>query len=90
MRLIRTISTLAPLALATVASAQAEKPPEPSFTPQTNPVVGYLIMAVLFGIRPDLDPRALLILEGYALDLAGVGRARDAEDLVVVLGLALL
>ena len=50
MRLIRTISTLAPLALATVASAQAEKPPEPSFTPQTNPVIGYLIMAVLFGI----------------------------------------
>ena len=50
MRLIRTISTLAPLALATFASAQAEKPPEPSFTPQTNPVVGYLIMAVLFGI----------------------------------------
>jgi hypothetical protein len=50
MRLTRTISMLAPLALATVASAQAEKPPEPSFTPQTNPVVGYLIMAVLFGI----------------------------------------
>lgn len=50
MRLIRTISALAPLALATVATAQAEKPPEPTFTPQTSPIVGYLIAAVLFGI----------------------------------------
>ena len=56
MRLFRTITALAPLAplaplaLATLASAQAEKPPEPTFTPQTNPVVGYLVAAVLFGI----------------------------------------
>ncbi len=48
--MIRKISLLAPLALATVALAQAEKPPEPSFTPQTNPVVGYLVMAVLVGL----------------------------------------
>lgn len=50
MRLFRTISALAPLALATIASAQAEKPPEPTFTPQTSPIVGYLVAAVLFGI----------------------------------------
>lgn len=50
MRLIRSITALAPLALATIATAQAEKPPEPTFTPQTNPVVGYLIVAVLFGV----------------------------------------
>lgn len=50
MRLFRTISALAPLALATIASAQAEKPPEPTFTPQTNPVIGYGIIAVLFGV----------------------------------------
>jgi hypothetical protein len=50
MRIFRTISALAPLALATIASAQAEKPPDPNFTPQTNPIVGYLIAGVLFGI----------------------------------------
>lgn len=50
MRLTRSFIALAPLALATIASAQAEKPPEPTFTPQTNPVIGYLIIAVLFGI----------------------------------------
>lgn len=54
MRLTRSLLTpvlaLAPLALATIASAQVEKPPEPTFTPQTNPVVGYIVIAVLFGI----------------------------------------
>lgn len=50
MRLTRTLSMLAPLALATIAVAQAEKPPEPTFTPQTNPIIGYLIVAVLFGV----------------------------------------
>lgn len=50
MRLIRSITAFAPLALATIATAQAEKPPEPTFTPQTNPVIGYLIIAVLFGV----------------------------------------
>ena len=50
MRCLRTISALAPLALATYASAQVEKPPDPSFTPQTNPIVGYLVIAVLFGV----------------------------------------
>ena len=50
MRLTRSLIALAPLALATIASAQAEKPPEPTFTPQTNPVIGYLVIAVLFGI----------------------------------------
>ena len=50
MRIFRTISTLAPLAVAALASAQQEAPPSPQFSPNTNPVTGYLIGAVLFGI----------------------------------------
>lgn len=49
MRLNR-LAALAPIALAAVAMAQAEKPPEPAFTPQTSPIVGYLVIALLFGI----------------------------------------
>jgi len=56
MRIFRTISTLAPLAVAALASAQQEAPPSPQFSPNTNPVVGYLIGAkagpALFR-RPD-------------------------------------
>ena len=51
MRIIRTLSVFtAPLLCAGVALAQAEKPPEPGFTPQTSPIIGYLVIAVLFGI----------------------------------------
>lgn len=41
--------SLAPLAIASAALSQ-ERPPDPNFTPNTSPVVGYLVMAVLFGI----------------------------------------
>ncbi len=50
MRLFRTISFVAPLAITALAAAQEEAPPTPAFAPTTNPVVGYLIGAVLFGI----------------------------------------
>lgn len=51
MRLIRSLAVLAPLAVASLAIAQdAEKPPDPKFAPETSPLIGYLIMAVLFGI----------------------------------------
>jgi hypothetical protein len=50
MRLFRTISLLAPLAVTAFAAAQEEAPPSPTFTPSTNPIIGYLIGAVLFGI----------------------------------------
>jgi hypothetical protein len=49
-RITRSIAAIAPLALATIASAQSEKPPDPNFTPTPGPVLGYLVMAVLFGI----------------------------------------
>ena len=50
MRLSRTIALLAPLSLATVAFAQAEPPPDPNFTPATSPIVGYMIVGILFGV----------------------------------------
>ncbi len=50
MRLSRTIPALAALALSSAAFAQIEPPPDPNFTPQTSPVIGYLIVAVLFGV----------------------------------------
>jgi hypothetical protein len=50
MRLFRTISFVAPLAITALAAAQEEAPPTPLFAPTTNPVIGYLIGAVLFGI----------------------------------------
>jgi hypothetical protein len=50
MRLFRTISLLAPLAVTALAAAQEDAPPTPQFAPSTNPVIGYLIGAVLFGI----------------------------------------
>ena len=50
MRLAKTFASLVPLALAAVASAQAEKPPEVTWAPQTHPIIGFLIMAVLFGV----------------------------------------
>lgn len=50
MRLFRTISLVAPLAITALAAAQEEAPPTPAFAPTTNPVIGYLIGAVLFGI----------------------------------------
>jgi hypothetical protein len=50
MRLFRTISFVAPLAITALAAAQEEAPPTPAFAPTTNPIVGYLIGAVLFGI----------------------------------------
>ncbi len=51
MRLMtRTIALLAPLSLVSFVLAQGEKVPEPTFTPKTNPVIGYLIAAVLFGV----------------------------------------
>jgi hypothetical protein len=49
MRMFRTISLLAPLAVTALAAAQDEAPPSPTFTPSTNPIIGYLIGAVLFG-----------------------------------------
>ncbi|MDI9403804.1 MAG: hypothetical protein QM516_08025 [Limnohabitans sp.] len=50
MRLPRVLAITAPLALSTVASAQSLKPPDPNFTPTPGPVVGYLVMGVLFAI----------------------------------------
>jgi hypothetical protein len=44
------ISSVAMLALAAAATAQSEAPPTPQFTPNTSPVIGYLVGAVLFGI----------------------------------------
>jgi hypothetical protein len=44
------ISFVATLALAAAAAGQSEAPPTPQFTPNTSPVVGYLVGAVLFGI----------------------------------------
>ena len=50
-RTIPTVATLAPvLALTCTAFAQIEAPPSPNFTPATSPVIGYLIVAVLFGV----------------------------------------
>lgn len=46
MRIARFVSSLAPLAVASVAFAEEG----PSFKPATNPVVGYLVGALLFGI----------------------------------------
>jgi hypothetical protein len=48
--ILRTASLLAPIVLATSAFAQLEPPPEPTFTPSTSPIIGYLVAAVLFGI----------------------------------------
>jgi heme A synthase len=46
----RSLALVAPLALTALAVAQdSSKPPEPAFTPNTNPMIGYLIVAVLFG-----------------------------------------
>jgi hypothetical protein len=46
----RSLALVAPLALAAMAVAQdSSKPPEPAFTPNTHPIVGYLIVAALFG-----------------------------------------
>lgn len=50
MRTLRTLSMLAPLAVGAVATAQQQAPPTPQFAPGTNPVIGYIIGAVLFGI----------------------------------------
>lgn len=50
MRLSRTLSIVAPLAVSAFAAAQVEAPPAPGFVPTTNPVLGYLVGAVLFGI----------------------------------------
>ena len=50
MRLFRTISLVAPLAITALAAAQEDAPPAPGFTPNTNPIIGYLVGAVLFGI----------------------------------------
>ncbi len=50
MRFSRSLAVLAPLVLATVAFAQSEPPPDPNFTPATSPIVGYLIVAALFGV----------------------------------------
>jgi hypothetical protein len=47
---LRATSLLAPIALAATALAQSEPPPEPTFTPTTSPIIGYLVAAVLFGI----------------------------------------
>jgi hypothetical protein len=34
-----------------IASAQEQlAPPQPAFEPKTSPVIGYLVIAVLFGI----------------------------------------
>ncbi|MCE2880900.1 MAG: hypothetical protein LW636_00880 [Planctomycetaceae bacterium] len=50
MRFSRIAASLSSLVFAAAASAQqVEPPPEPTFVPSTSPVVGYLIMAVLFG-----------------------------------------
>ena len=38
------------VAVTAFAAAQDEAPPSPTFTPSTNPIIGYLIGAVLFGI----------------------------------------
>lgn len=46
MRISRTLAALAPLAISTLALAEEG----PTFTPSTNPIVGYLVGAVLFGI----------------------------------------
>jgi hypothetical protein len=46
----RLVCLAAPLALSAIATAQdSSKPPEPAFIPNTHPIVGYLIVAVLFG-----------------------------------------
>lgn len=47
-----TTATLAMVATAATASTSLaqERPPDPNFTPNTSPVVGYIVMAVLFGI----------------------------------------
>jgi hypothetical protein len=46
----RSLALVAPLALTAVAVAQdSSKPPEPAFTPVTHPIIGYLIVAALFG-----------------------------------------
>lgn len=50
MRLAKTIASIAPLALTLAASAQSNAPREVTWAPQTHPVIGFLIMAVLFGI----------------------------------------
>ena len=52
MRLLhRSLALVAPLALTALAAAQdSSKPPEPGFIPNTHPIIGYLIVAVLFGV----------------------------------------
>lgn len=46
----RLVLSIAPLALTALAAAQdSSKPPEPAFTPVTNPMIGYIVVAVLFG-----------------------------------------
>lgn len=54
MRPMPSSSRLAAAALASLATASTslaqERPPDPNFTPNTSPVVGYIVMAVLFGI----------------------------------------
>ncbi|MFM7259654.1 MAG: hypothetical protein ACKO3W_03535 [bacterium] len=54
MRLLRNvqrqISLTAALVLASAAFGQGQPPPEPVGRPEPGPVVGYLVMAVLFGI----------------------------------------
>jgi len=50
MRLSTMTAAVVPLVLTAVAAAQEQAPPQPTFEPKTSPVIGYLIIAVLFGI----------------------------------------
>jgi hypothetical protein len=44
-------AVLVTLAVTAIASAQEQlAPPQPAFEPKTSPVIGYLVIAVLFGI----------------------------------------
>lgn len=43
------LAIIAAAATSSTSLAQ-ERPPDPNFTPNTSPVVGYIVMAVLFGI----------------------------------------
>jgi hypothetical protein len=51
MRLSTITAALAPLVVTAISSAQEQlAPPQPAFEPKTSPVIGYLVIAVLFGI----------------------------------------
>ncbi len=51
MRLSTILAALVPLAVTALALAQEpQAPPQPAFEPKTSPVIGYLVITVLFGI----------------------------------------